>query len=536
MWTAITNGCTLPVGVASACAGVTLAFDIGGVMPVDGPRDGLPIEWIDVPDDPSQAPYPTSRSAVRRAPSQRRQFIFLLSAAAIAFAATATWYATRHVHKPALVVTLAGRPVDNAAAVIGHADAELAAFARTHHGTLSARSRCYFDRVGGHANTDVGEHLFCGPVLFHGGTSTAPYLRYLVAPDSDTTATRPIDLAAATTPDSTTPAALPPGAHLVRPDRRSPPPGADGLIPPPPAPAPDNVMAWMASADAPNLQAMPTTAIIGSLNIEVHLEASGQIASYGRGMDALSAPPGQTLHAFRLRLLGGEAVEPADAPPLLGLSIDGGALRPIPQNVDANSNGDPNGVSRVLVAAMPNTTRTVELVVTDAGITQRMSLLTGVIAPGNIRVLQRPYASRLAKPSPPVSIRATITGAGATRTTQLTVQLDNASLDYFAPYGSGRASGPTRALLSVAICLRSPDLIGQDNAAGACRPYDSADFSVTPTDEQPVRAHLYPGGFTAVDVPATFTTGTLTIRGSESLGDGTTLNLQPCTLRIAFPD
>jgi len=301
-------------------------------------------------------------------------------------------------------------------------------------------------------------------------------------------------------------------------------------------PARPNLLTFVTPADVGRLPAVSAMSVIGSYNLQVALLASGRISSYGRGMDAVGAPSGQTLWAFKLQGLGiAPPFDPPPGSPYVGLSVDGGAPRRIQFTYTVNSDGNFEDTT-ILIAAVPRATRAVDLVVTDAGITQRMSLLTGKPADGNIVIYQRRPESRFSNPGQSVTIPATISGGGPTLRTHVNVDVENGSLDYFAPDGSVKASGVTRALLTFGVCLRSPDVIGQDNSAGACRSYESSDFSVTPTGGRPIRAHDYGHFFVAVDVSAYFTSGIVTLNGSENLGNGRVLRFdKPCVLRIAFP-
>jgi hypothetical protein len=86
------------------------------------------------------------------------------------------------------------------------------------------------------------------------------------------------------------------------------------------------------------------------------------------------------------------------------------------------------------------------------------------------------------------------------------------------------------------LCYQSPQIRGQDDDLNGPRCFGSANLSVTPTGDAPIQARDYGGGAIAVDVPASFTSGVLTFRGPEDLGDGTTLRLsKPLSISFAIP-
>lgn len=502
-------------------------------MSDDRRDDALHVEWV---DEPANAPdaAESARSASRQRAQRRRQAGGVAVVAALALVGAGMWHITHRPPPAPLVVTVGGRVVDDAAVALTRAEAVLSTYARAHHGVTSARTRCYFDRAAGRVKTDVGAHVFCGPVLFHGGSVTKPYLSYRLAM-GPITSDGHVTMVAASSPDAATPNALPTGAHLERPDRRTPPKGADGLLAPPPAPVRLNYLTLVSTSAVPKLPAVPATSAMGARDAEVHLEASGRISALGSGMSAVGPAPGQALWAFKLVAYGTQS--PFASTPTFasfGVSIDGSTPRPIPLN-PYPSDGS-NEQTAVVIASVPRTARKVDLVMADAGVSQSLSLLTGKPADDDIVLYQRPFGSRVANQSPSITVPATISDGARTLTTHVTVDLDSGSLDYFVPFGPGHASAANRVLLSIEVCLRSPDVIGQDNGYGNCHPYDSSDFTVTPTGGAPIHPRDYGGGFVAVDVSAHFTTGVVTLVGSENLGNQGILRFdKQVVLKIGFP-
>jgi hypothetical protein len=450
-----------------------------------------------------------------------------------AVVASATWYFNRSDH--GLVVTTGGRAVGNSAEVLRGADAAFARYVRTHSGSVSARSRCYFDRVGGRSRTDVSPDLFCGPVLFYGGAAPALYLRYLLAA-SDTAANGHARLDVEPEPESAKPDRVPAAAHLERPDGRRPPAGADGLVAPPPAPAAAGTLVAVRQTDVPRLRAAPATSIIGGRDLQVALKASGVIPFYGRGVNARSAPRGGQLVAFRLELSQGDVLVQATSVPIaLGLSIDGGPARPLPLSVDAfDIDYSAATTTWFVVAAVPARPRSVDLVVGDAGTVQRMSILTGSPAAGNIAVLSRPGSARYGRAIPVRTALAAITSGGTPSTAALEVAVSDPYLGYYSPYGPHDASGIDRALLNVAVTYHSPRF----PCRGAeCYPaFEARNLTLVPTEGRALHAYDAGGGYEVFDVPASFRTGTLILAGSASPAESWTVTLvHPYRAPISFP-
>ena len=450
---------------------------------------------------------------------------------ALAVLAGVGWYALRP--SPPLVVTYMGIRVDNSAQLVTQGDAAFASYAHENHGAISAHSRCYFDRVGGAVRTDVSAALYCGPVLFYRGAAPALFLPFTLSPLGSTGGAR-ITLMLTPTPTPGQPVNLRRGANLERPDGRSPPRGADGLNPPGPPPAPANLLVQVDRADLPTIQAIPHPALVGGLVFDFVLDASGFVAQYGRDASTKSAPAGQRLLAFALHVTDGEATGAAyqTGTPQVGLSVDDGAVRSLTLVIPSQDNGQTD-TTVYAVAAVSVGARSVDLVVSELDVTQRVSVLTGAPAPGNIEILQRPFADRLLNHAVNGTLIATVTSEGHTFTADVRVEVDGAYLGYFAQAGSWHANGPNRALLTVTVCFRatSPYLNGEP---GSCWPVGAGAVSFTPgSGGLPIRA-LDEGGDITFDVPASLTTGVLTIGGSGTAEGVTVRFTGRLSARIAF--
>ena len=423
-----------------------------------------------------------------------------------ALAAGGAWYLTRPASKPTF--SFGGKTIDNAAKVITRADNALVRFTRTQHGALSTHAGCYFNRVGTTTRTDVAQDVYCGPVLFFGGRAPEMYLQFPLAPSGRAAARGHLKLDVGARPVSATPDRLPRHAKLVRPDQRAAPIGADGLLTPKPPPAARDLILRVHPAELPALPGMPDTAAIISRNIDIRLRGSGVLPYFGSGGHARSAFPGQKLLAVALEVTDGDTDYLINAlrQPTIDLVVDGGAARPLPLALIPNYNAMDLG--RFLVLGVPANASDVELVVRDAGVTQQLSLLTGVQGKDNIKILQRPYGDRISDVGDDRYLTGQVTIDGKTTTADVELSVDQLILGYFSFYGPEHASGPDRALLTVAMCARVPSL--NTGTTSACFPLDGTNVVLTPKGGTPIRARQLHGQY-VYEVAASFTRGTLTI-------------------------
>jgi hypothetical protein len=288
-------------------------------------------------------------------------------------------------------------------------------------------------------------------------------------------------------------------------------------------------MAAAGKSDLPPLPPAPAGAIIGSRNITVTLKGSGTVSRYGRGTRARTAPSGETLWAFELQFETGDvgALTDGDIAPSFGLAIDGGPPRRLPVSDEAIVAPVPS--DHFFVAGLPADVRTADLVVTDAGIAQRLSILTGAPAAGNIAVLRRP--NRYGKASAAPTAVATVRTRGRTVPARPRMTVEVPSLGYFSLYGPQHVSGPDRAWLNVPVCYRWSDPLEFPSCFGA------ANLTLTSAGGAPIRAHdVGHAGYFVFDVPATFRTGTVTVTGPTTSLDGAVVTLtRPYRVTVSIP-
>ena len=420
---------------------------------------------------------------------------------------------------PALHPTLAGVRVDRPGAVLAAADRQFLGYARARRGLVSPESRCYFDRVGTPAAADVGRTLYCGPVLFYGGTPAAPYLQFAV---TATNIRDRVALSAQPTPLDPLPGAVPATADLERTDHAQPPPDAGGLRAPVPPPAARDLFAALPGSDVPGVAIASPRAIMGGLGLTVAVEAVGAIDHFGQDADQHSAPPGQRLIAFETVLSDGEQPTLEARQLTFGVRVDSGPVRPLPHAVL------PFAVyGQWFVLAVPVGARAVDLVFTDDGITQSVSLLTGEPAPGNVTVLQR--TDRVDSVVNAFDATAEIDDHGRVYRTTVTIEKDPAYLGFFGPQGQHPAAD--RAYVQAHLCYR---LAG----SAQCPTLRAADMVLTPSGGRPIRgrnAGTATAPFDVVEVPATFTVGDLSPAGTIAIAPGVTMTLRtPVAVPVMF--
>ena len=453
--------------------------------------------------EPPLAPPPPPR---RRRLTRRRLGALVLVMAAVV--AGATWYLTR---SDPLKVTLNGKVLDTPQRVLASAEGKLADLVSRRHGVTSRDTRCYFDRTGGAVSTDVAPNVYCGPVLFYDGTPDAAYLSYTMAYTSS--ANHHVQ-ASVSVPDATPQVPLPAGIQLERPDGRRPPNGSGGLAAPTPPPGPADVVVAADQSDSYSLSARPKLAVIGSKTVRVTLLSSGYVTDYGPPDAEFSPPRGQRLFAFDIAVGGGD-VDLADLNELpIGISVDSGPTRRLPSAPYAVE-----GNGQVFVAAVPESANSIDLVVNEAHTTQRLSLLSGTPAPGNIAVLRRTNLSdTLGTTGNAVAV---VDDGGQLFPVRLNVKVTGAYLHYFVDgkYASATATAPDRALVYVDACYTSPDFVDSTT----CHSLRGTDMTLTPLGGQPILGRdvgRNDRGYIVFDVPASFTDGSLTFTGPESSGDG----------------
>jgi hypothetical protein len=419
--------------------------------------------------------------------------------------------------------TFAGKKIANADAVLAAAQASTSKLVASRHGTSNADTRCYFARATtpgkGVKKSDIDDHVYCGPVLFVDGDRNQSYLSY---PISNSSTKGAATLTAATTPTSSDPQSAPTGKTLARPDKLAPKATSNLALPKPP-PAAAGVYSTTTDLSGQTIPAAPADAVIGSRTGGVSLTNLGTIDRYGRGDDARSAPAGQKLIAFKT------SAGP-DEDGLLNFP-DGS----IAVTVGGQSHSVPKNSSTVIVA-VPSSTSSADLVVTDAGVTQRLSLLSGHPAPTNIAVTRRRH--HLGNAGGPKAVTFTVSAGPDKVTRKARASLVGSDLRYWVRVGDNRhASAPSTALLYVDLQYSYTEAIKKPfTAASSYGPYGF--------DTSLLKLHL-PGGkvvaagnystsanklYILFAVPASFTSGTVVISGHEPPNkNGVTLGISGST-------
>ncbi len=467
-----------------------------------------------------QAPgYQSAGVSSAQAPGKsKRPLIIGLCAVLVLALATVGFLVLKPSSSPAF--TFAGKKIANSEAVLTAAQSTTSKLVTTRHGASNADTRCYFARATapakGTKKSDIDDHVYCGPVLFVDGDKAQTYLSYPISQAG--TKDGAVTLTAATTPTSADPQSAPTGQTLARPDKLASKSTSNLAVPAPPPAAP-GVFSTTADVSGQTIPAAPTTAVIGSRTGGVDITNLGPITRYGRGDDARSAPTGQKLIAFKTTA---------------GPDEDGILRFPdgtITVSVAGQSHSVPRTTSTVVVA-VPTSATAADLVVTDAGVTQRLSLLTGTPAATNIAVDRRLH--HVGNTGGPKGVTFTIS-AGAdkvTRTAQASLQASD--LRYWVRAGDNRhASSPTTALLFVDLEYSYTEAIKAPfTAAASYGPYGFAPelLKLRLPDGRVVAAGNYSTDkdklYILFPVPASFTSGTVVISGSESPNkNGVTLGI-----------
>ena len=411
-------------------------------------------------------------------------------------------------------VTYAGRDIVEPEKALSAAESTLDAIVDERHGATSAESACYF--VAKNAETtDIEDHLVCGPVLFVDGDESKPYLTF---PLQVSTGEGDARLTVSDEPESPEPSELANPDLLRRPDGVAPPEGNAGLAVPEPPRAEEGVFTEVAF-ETIELESTPATARIGSPTMSLDLPGIGTPQRYGRGDDARRPAEGEKFVGFEL------AAGPGEVGPVGELSVgvqvgDDDAI-PLPDDVDLS--GEPVH----LVISVPEDTDEVSLVVTEGGLAQKLSLVTGEPDPGNVAVWQRTNRTQQVGLSQGITIRASQPGF-VTEDFASTLTVSEVVLTYFAGPNLDRApSAPTQAFLVLDAGL---SLDGQSDL-GLDPPY----WSLTLPDGTVLPAYdLHDGPdriSIAFEVDADFSGGTLNFGGVLTSSGGLTLD----TLGVFLP-
>lgn len=442
----------------------------------------------------------------------RRFAIRLMAVCVIGVLVGAGWL----VLKPQLSRQLSsyGAPVANAAQVLSQAEHAMDSEVLARHGARGHGARCYFGSdspSGGDLPAAIGDRMLCGPVLFVDGDPGRPFLSYdlLATPTDDGRMRLAVD-SAAVDADSPDPR---PASQLIRPDGKLPPATDRFSMPRPPA-AVGDVLTTTATLRSRLTAAPPSARMIGQLS-GVRLVEYGFVTSYGWGDRARTAPVGYRLLAFATNPEAGEA---GDRTPDLSVRVDGVERGPLQSTSD------------YVVTAVPLHARTVELVLTDSGMKQALSLLTGKPAGGNPTVTMRSHTSQQLGVAKPIKVQ--LKTAAGTGPLNGTLSVSAVTLTYWAADGTS-CQGTDRAWLHLAATVK---LDGDKRAYGA----ESSLLSVSlPGSARLAVRNAAEDPGTEVDdvvqVPASLTGGNLTYSGTVHTAKGTITVLTPVTVAFSIP-
>jgi hypothetical protein len=190
--------------------------------------------------------------------------------------------------------------------------------------------------------------------------------------------------------------------------------------------------------------------------------------------------------------------------------------------------GEPRDVGSLLdgdapvVMSVPDDAASVDLVVTDADVEQRLSLLDGTLGEGNLQVLARSNRTQTLGTAHQVSVTGRDANGSAAVTGTITVQA--VYLDWFLYADpSKRPSTPQTAFL---VVLLDYAWVGVEPAdAGLTdQPFSLAlpDGQVLPATN--LAADPQSEAIIAIEVPADFTTGTMQIGGVDQQPTGLTVD------------
>ena len=401
-----------------------------------------------------------------------------------------------------------GEEISEPEVILEDAEATVDTLVDERNGALSDDSRCYFSLPEDEGIKDVNDWVRCGPVLFVDGDVEEPYLSFpLTAADDD----GDLRLEVGERPVDPEPTALDPDERLERPDDLQPPEGAGGLEPPEPPPAPEDLLG-VVDLGPTSTGTPPAGAVIGSLSASYELTVLASIDRYGLGDTARRPADGHQLIAFEVSKGLGEIVL-GNGNPTVEVQIDEGTPRDVTDLID--------GDNPVVVSA-PEDAGSVDLVVTDGDVVQRLSLLDGAPDAGNLQVLTRTNRSQTIGQTHEVSV----TGTDAIGSLPLAGTVDVAEVHLgwaLQEDPTKRASSGETALLIVVLNYNWPNVTPSDGGLA------EQAFTLALPDGRAIPAvNLAPDPanevIIAFEVPADFTEGTLNIGGVSSQPGGLTID------------
>jgi hypothetical protein len=412
-------------------------------------------------------------------------------------------------------VTVEGRDVPDPGAVLATAEGHLDRHVRARHGARSEDARCWFhlQDAGG---SDVRDALVCGPVLFVDGDPGRSWLRFPV------TATRTdgeVRLTVAEEPAAPDPGRRPDADLLRRPGGGTPPEGSGGLTPPEPVRA-EPGLRTTGPVPGVALAAPAGPARLSGPAAAVTITGLARPERVGSGDVARRPAEGERFLAVAYRFDAGEGTSTErpeagyEVPGREPLLLDPALLVP--------------GTTITELLSVPTGADDVDLVVRDAGLEQRLSLLTGAPGPDNVVVLGR--VNRRVELGATAELPAVAGGPGSpARTVRFTVVVGAAQLRYSAGGGTPKLPGgrdraflvvdATMALPGRAPVAVPPAMLTVTLPGGTMVP--AVDLADDPGVVQP-----------AFDVPGDFTDGVLAVSGIAGYPDGAFADLGSARLDV----
>lgn len=462
----------------------------------------------------------------------RRFGIRLIAVVVLGVLVGAGWLAV--IPSSARRLTIYGRPIVNAGQLLTSVQDDLDQQVRARHGVRSRAARCYYSADSARPfdlPAGIGDQLFCGPVLFVGGSPDRPYLSYRLVCTLEPGGGYRL---AVSSSGGAMPSADPrPALRLLRPDGAVPP--ARTVLPPPEPPAAVGDVLTTTSTVATRLTAAGAAAVMVGRLTGARLVEYGFVGSYGVGDQARTAPVGYRLLAFAaVGMPGEEGVPGEEAVPGMG-----GAQQPdLSVRVDGVERGPLAPTSDYVVIAVPARASQVELVLTDSGIKQAVSLLTGRPAATNPPVTRR--VNRIVQLDTSRPVRVRLTSAAGAGVAGGTLSIRSVSLSYWSPDGSP-CPDPDRAWLHVQAMVRldgDPRAYGAEPALLAVSIPVQGSGSGSSSVKLPARnAAADPAREVddVVEVPASLTAGTIFYAGTVKTANGTMTVLTPVTVAFDFP-
>jgi hypothetical protein len=266
-------------------------------------------------------------------------------------------------------------------------------------------------------------------------------------------------------------------------------------------------------------------AVLGAYNAAWAIEGLAQPDRVGEGDTARRPARGERFVAARVDVRSGEAPLGTPDGPQVTVEVDDA------EPVEMQGYMTVPGGQHDLLLSVPQDAERVDLVVVDAGVEQRLSLLTGAPGPDNIQVLQRDDLTQTLNVSGDLTFTMSAPGY-IPETSSVTVTVTGASLFWFNEDGSRHAPGPDRAWLVLAAEFAwAPDLgIGPGYglepelwslAGGGGNMIPAIDLAPEPES--------FIVGF---DVPADFTESTVVIGGNSVTSDGVTVDFGSSRLEV----